>query len=66
MKIQMTDETPDFVCRGCGYHEKNCVCAAQKNIKEAVISGIVLLANGIAKFTKNKTGGFKIAEDVVM
>lgn len=66
MKIQMTDETPDFVCRGCGYHEKNCVCIAQKNIKEAVISGFVLLANGIAKFTKNKSGGFKIAEDVVM
>ena len=66
MKIQMTDETPDFVCRGFGYHKKNCVCAAQKNIKEAVISGIVLLANGIAKLTKSKTGGFKIAEDFVM
>ena len=66
MKVSMTDETPDFVCRGCGYHEKNCVCIAQKNIKEAVISGFVLLANGIAKLTKNKTGGFKIAEDVVM
>ena len=66
MKVLMTDETPEFVCRGCGYHGKNCVCTAQKNIKEAVISGIVLLANGIAKFTKNKTGGFKIAEDFVM
>ena len=66
MKIQMTDETPDFVCRGCGYHEKNCVCTAQKNIKESVISGIILLANGIAKFTKSQTGGFKIAEDIVM
>ena len=66
MKVLMTDETPEFVCRGCGYHEKNCVCTAQKNIKEAVISGIVLLKNGIAKFTKNKTGGFKIAEDIVI
>ena len=66
MKIQMTDETPDFVCRGCGYHKKNCVCAAQKNIKEAVVPGVVLLANGIAKFTNFKTGGFKIAEDIVM
>ena len=66
MKIQMTDETPDFVCRGCGYHEKNCVCAMQKNIVKASVSGLILLANGIAKFTKNKTGGFKIAEDIVI
>jgi len=36
----MTDETPDFVCRGCGYHKKNCVCTAQKSIKEAVVSGL--------------------------
>ena len=62
----MTDETPDFVCRDCGYHEKNCVCTAQKNIVKAAVSGLELLANGIAKFTKNKTGGFKIAEDIVM
>ena len=62
----MTDETPYFVCRGCGYHEDNCCCPVQKSIKEAVISGLELLANGIAKFTKSQTGGFKIAEDIVM
>lgn len=66
MKVSMTDETPEFVCRGCGYHEKNCVCVVQKNIKEAVISGITLLANGVAKLTKNKSGGFAIAQDLVM
>ena len=62
MKVSMTDETPEFG----GYHEKNCVCIAQKSIKEAVVSGIVLLANGIAKLAKSQTGGFKIAEDLVM
>ena len=66
MITSMTDETPDFVFRGCGDHKKNCVCTAQKSIKEAVTSGLILLANGIAKFTKSKTGGFKIAEDFVM
>jgi DTW domain-containing protein YfiP len=64
MKVSMTDETPDFVCRGCGYHEKNCVCAAQKSIKEAVVSGITLLKNGIAKMTHKPY--YHIHEDVVM
>jgi len=64
MKISMTDETPEFVCRGCGYHEKNCVCTAQKSIKEAVVSGIVLLKNGIAKMTQKPY--YHIHEDIVM
>ena len=64
MKVSMTDETPEFVCRGCGYHKKNCVCVAQKNIKEAVVSGIVLLKNGIAKMTQKPY--YHIHEDVVM
>lgn len=64
MKVSMTDETPEFVCRGCGYHKKNCVCVAQKSIKEAVVSGIVLLKNGIAKMTQKPY--YHIHEDVVM
>ncbi len=64
MKVSMTDETPEFVCRGCGYHEKNCVCIAQKSIKEAVISGIVLLKNGIAKIAQKSY--YHIHEDVVI
>lgn len=66
MITSMTDETPEFVCRGCGYHEKNCVCVAQRSVKKAVVSGITLLANGVAKLTKNKPGGFSIAQDLVM
>lgn len=23
--VTMTDETPDDICRGCGYHLKNCL-----------------------------------------
>jgi len=31
---KMGDETPDFVCRGCGYHAKNCVCSIQKTVED--------------------------------
>lgn len=29
---KMTDETPEFICRGCGYHKRSCVCSVQKQI----------------------------------
>lgn len=29
---KMGEETPEFVCRGCGYARKNCVCSVQKKV----------------------------------
>ena len=48
-KVSMTDETPEFICRGCGYKEENCVCPMQKTLATKPIQGIVLMAGGVAK-----------------